>query len=92
MREPKRLTRVTQNEISLDVGGIVYWKTERLKKAEKNTSRVLVPFAGRGVLDSLFPLTFSRNYIIELQKVSSREYRFQQYCFCKIVLSRVSRV
>ena len=51
-REPKRLTRVTQNEISLDVGGIVYWKTERLKKAEKNTSRVLVPFAGRGVLDS----------------------------------------
>ena len=35
MREPKRLSRVTQNEISLDVGGIVYWKTERLKKAEK---------------------------------------------------------
>ena len=52
MREPKRLTRVIQNEISLDVGGIVYWKTERLKKAEKNTSRVLVPFAGHGVLDS----------------------------------------
>ena len=47
MRATKRLTRVTQ-----DVREIVYWKTELSEKAEKDSSRVLVPFAGRGVLDS----------------------------------------
>ena len=47
MRATKRLTRVTQ-----DVSEIVHWKTELSEKAEKDSSRVLVPFARRGVLDS----------------------------------------
>ena len=47
----KRLTRVLRDETSLDVSGIVYWETERSNKAEKDSSRVLVP-AGRDVLDS----------------------------------------
>ena len=48
MRATKRLTRVTQ-----DVSEIVSdWKTELSEKAEKDSSRVMVPFARRGVLDS----------------------------------------
>ena len=47
-REPKRLTRVTQHEISVDVSELVYWRTG--KESRKRQFESLG--AERDVLDS----------------------------------------
>ena len=58
------LTRVTQNKKSLDLSRIAYWRTVQLKKPEKDSSTVLVPYAGRGVLDSWSPPLPFRHLIV----------------------------